>query len=105
MTTLPLTDHPIVRAAAEEMARDLQREWTTEHGDFMACLATLADPFAVLLCNLSRPASRDWWVRWGSRLSVEPVNAAARRWHALRDDPDALAAAILAALSETPDAR
>lgn len=141
MLTLPLLDHPIVLAAAEETAREIHAaigevmpddeagecwcEWEDEAADHRATRITT---HARLLCDLTRPASRDWWVRWGakedgdrgvaafiqavaeerSRMSdawmPDPRGEdrarlhAANRWHALRDNPEALAAAILAAL-------
>lgn len=73
---------------------------------------------ARLLSDLTIDASRDRWVRWGIERDValelarhpdvdDPVRALmrtnltrnfGRRWSALRDDPEALRAAILAAL-------
>lgn len=123
MTTLPLTDHHVVLAAAEEMAREVDAEVNHD-------LTHVGDPprhvvraHARLICSLDRPASRDWWIRFLADRRLEQARASApdlvrgpafdggaRRTIAdlltpLRDDPDALAVAILAALSETPDAR
>ena len=78
-TTLDLLAHPIVLAAAEEMAREWSDIRTT---DDLACEAAMGaryylfdqldvserkehtEKMARLLCDLSRPASRDWWARW-----------------------------------------
>lgn len=85
------------------------------------------DRYAALLCDLDREASRDHWVRWGGKHEgefmarafsnraatetpprgwmanpdgEESVRRRARdRWLALRDNPAALAAAVLAALT------
>lgn len=70
----------------------------------------------ALLTDLSRPASRDHWVRWGierdialwdadahslheatrARARMALVDAVGRNWHALRDDADGLRLALLA---------
>jgi hypothetical protein len=120
--TIPL-DHPVVREAAEVMAREfvlMQREVAGTS----AFTSTDVTVHARLLTDLSRPASRDWWVRWGAtrdcaanssewceRVTDTTVPAdVVRRWvdndHRLirdmwlarRDNPTALTAAVLAAL-------
>ena len=116
-------DHPVVRAMAEEAARTafdaLRAECarslgtsaglvTWETGD-TAKLHT--DYMVGLLLNFARPATRDAWTRWirNARLRAaqesgeafaDPgeVPAIFRDTDRLRDDPEALEAAVSAAL-------
>ena len=87
MTTLPLLDHPIVLAAAIEA-----RDEIAYHAlpDAEIDWSALRDWFARRLCDLSLTASRDWWVR---HLDLSLFDDCA-----LRDNPTALAAAVMAAL-------
>jgi hypothetical protein len=108
MTTLPLTDHPVVQEAAIQMRDEIvydalpnaEIDW---HG--------LRDWFARRLCNLALPASRDWWCRWGIDLAVSRpasywghphfCDNEIERWFVNRDNPEALAALILQTLTPT----
>lgn len=144
MTTLPLHEHPIVIAAATEMARE---RWVV-----LQSIVSEEEPHdptgwdhvpaygkrrhiavnARLLCSLDRPASRDWWVRWGARHvgdtrrrelhaiwteheaengpahksvrdafvrgSDADADALSAAWSTMRNNPEALATAILGAL-------
>ena len=89
MTDPTLSVVPGVREAAEEMAREFFRvyvlatfgredyEWTDDdatvrRGFEDACLA--------LLCDLTRPASMDWWARWLAGRVGLTVGATAPRW-------------------------
>lgn len=85
--------HPVVRAMAEETA--------AESCHHIARILNVAVPpvdpdavriLAAMLVDLSLPAARDRWVRWG--IAHHP----ALTWAALRDDPEALEAAVNAAL-------
>ena len=139
MTRLELTDHPIVIAAAEGMAREsvdntgacaapgqLMLTWAALNPDEQ--LRVRAE-CARILCDTSRAASRDWWVRWladydcasyDAQWASENANIDAagkayleRMWPtirasdhagirgkcgAIRDDAEALAAAVMAAI-------
>lgn len=101
-------DHPVVRAMAEEAAREAHSAW---EGAIRAMggtkflieetLATRAmlgvdaetDAHAALLTDFTRPATRDAWVRWLSDWSPTAFVAST-----LRDNPTALEAAVSAAL-------
>lgn len=116
MDLVSLRDHPVVIAAADEMARGI---WNPPTEMLVARCSTM-------LRDLSLPASRDFWTRWlidrrvaetcanvramhtdaAEWLLTEPFMVSARRTtadlvHPLRDDPPALTTAILAALSES----
>ena len=120
---LPLTDHPIVREAASEMAREAHEALVESARSYGAgCVSWdrsedrpyAVDAHARLLCSLDRPASRDWLVRFlldrdRAELSAdypdEPtivrdaMEAMTIRRGQIRDNPEALATAILNLLS------
>lgn len=113
--------HPTVRAAAavraaealavspwSEGVESLWDDLTPESQD------KAVDHHVALLVDLTRPDSRDAWVRWGIawesaqtlRAVASPANDHRQdtllwRWHSLRDNPSALATAVRSAL-ETP---
>lgn len=113
-------NHPIVRAMAEEIARETYRAVTIamdrtdpDGWDGLGASHRTGDVagYIALLCDLTRPASRDAWVRWGIawegaqtlRAPASPANdhrqdTTLYRWHMLRDNPEALTAAVCAAL-------
>jgi hypothetical protein len=112
---------------AEEMARDTWARnvrhfeavgWSTVElvgGDEYAeaGLAVFTAAEAEALADLSRPSSRDAWVRWGVEQDISRAvgavpqslstaafmvgarAAAEAHWHALRDNPDALGRALM----------
>lgn len=101
---------PQVRALAEEMARELQsahpwrrKPWQDEQPSMRA-----ADTEAQLslLCDLSRPASRDALARlgeahdgrWESIPGHDRKEWVSRGWNHMRDDPSALAEELLVVL-------
>jgi hypothetical protein len=98
-TTLP-ADFPPLRAAAEEAAREFMRadpacvegNYTSEHVRSVA-------RFAVLLADLTRPASRDYWARWWHRETPRRLPRAERDQlaAAYREDAAALRLALVAA--------
>lgn len=79
-TRAALAKLPGVREAAEEMADDLMcamhsPEWDRRTrgksgpmprwwGTASPNARKIRDAHLTLLCDLTRPASRDWWVRW-----------------------------------------
>jgi hypothetical protein len=98
--TIPL-NHPVVRDAAEVMAQEfvlMQREVAGTS----AFTSTDVTVHARLLTDLSRPASRDWWVRWlasrGDDVFARTGGRAGARWGDLRDNATALTSAVMAAL-------
>ena len=122
-----LSKLPQVRELAEEMARErFLMEWRKYEGPVVPwdeahkdCHTSRILNELLLLCDLSRPASRDALVRLGEKHDTrwvatgrrcpdgrhyhgtEAVCMAARgeHWHALRNDPEALAAEILEVLA------
>jgi hypothetical protein len=124
LAALEVAEHPVVREAAEGMAREAYETarvidhasypWVT--WEFFAGTREAkryVEAHARLLTDLSRPASRDWWCRWGTAKSTARIRVAwgdtpmplseqdrARdEWLPLRDNPEALAALVLATLS------
>lgn len=88
MTTLPL-DFPPLREGAEEMAREYHAARCAVGGPlcpgpwemlFPSEQANRTAAFARLLADLTRPASRDWWVRWLARHHGEKVATTAPAW-------------------------
>ena len=61
--------------------------------------------FAALLCDLSRPEARDWWIQWGIEAQRErtarlPFDAnLVSSWQALRSNPARLHEAVLSEVS------
>lgn len=126
-TSAKLAALPGVKEAAEEMAREAHNlfarlTWSIEDGwgelDDDA-RTTLIRVHLTLLCDLTRPASRDWWARWLAERVGAKVGATAPEWvksrrhrdlwtlrcsrwetwtfrHASPDPAEALAAACLA---------
>lgn len=116
-------DHPVVRAAAEEMARDFYATWPD---GYTINMSAIPETFARMICDFTRPATRDYWVRWGGARDGEErarhfraiastqtpprgfeadPNGEARarhlatlRWNDLRDNPEALSRAVVDAL-------
>jgi hypothetical protein len=89
---------PGVREAAEEISRERFEAWMSyKHGAFQAegmwdnlDLDEHEELICIelrLLCDLSRPASRDWWVRWLAEKVGLTVGATAPEW-ASHDDPN-----------------
>lgn len=101
--TIPAT-HPVVRAMAQELAVEAhnlfgRRTWGVLDGwDELEDEAqeTLIGVHSDLLTDLTRPASRDAWVRWLQ--SVPTVDIGGFGLNLRRDNPEALAAAVCAAL-------
>jgi len=112
--TIPTT-HPVVRAMAEELARDFFA--TLEPvvvGDATLDAPAPAEWFIAahvhFLTDMRRPATRDIWIRWGRKFALDAVMSgdpvrivrdgpSVARWgEQVRDNPEALTAAVCAAL-------
>lgn len=103
---IDLVNHPRVQKAAEGVINELSS--INRDGWSYA-----VEEMCFLLCDLTRPDSRDWWVRQGIDMEGDLLtmrerpspandlrqNTLHERWGALRDDPPALEKAIRAVLS------
>lgn len=108
---------PPLRAEAERLAQEYLAARFSTDGPPTPTEATV-DAFARLLADLSRPASRDHWVRWGAEHDTRPLSLVPRigqrgftlgkhpGWSEMRDDPARLLATLLALSPvEVPDGR
>ncbi len=98
---IPAT-HPVVRAMAEELAAEhrsalVSASIALEGGvSFSITMPRpLVEAQVSMLVDLTRPASRDAWVRW---LAANQTDLGDYALNLRRDNPEALAAAVCAAL-------
>lgn len=94
-TTLPLDLGPL-RVEAERLAKELHLAGMMRWGETAhATRDLLTERQAMLLRDLTRPASRDFWVRWLED-GFSPSPAVDYCPEDNRDNPEALRAAVLA---------
>lgn len=95
-TSAKLAALPGVREAAEEMACEAY-EAMRAAGDMLPPWGwrqqgvdqdRWARVHLTLLCDLTRPASRDWWARWLAERVFLKLEATAPRWERCRDAND-----------------
>jgi len=110
-------DHPVVRAMAEEAARESLAAVPQDESarSLWADLSPRAayrvvEHHTALLLDFTRPATCDAWIRWGRKFALDAVlsgdpdrilrdGPSVARWgEHLRDNPAALEAAVSAAL-------
>ena len=84
-------DHPVVRAAAAAMTDEL----SSVNRDIWPFVA---DEFAYMLCDFTRPATRDYWVRWLSTPKNHPDRLMWGLAEKYRERPEALSRAVVDAL-------
>lgn len=100
-------NHPVVRVLAEKAACD---QWNalSDRCRTVLTLAEIVEAQLQLLTDMYYPATRDMWIRWGRKRAFNAVlnstynvsiDGRQTTWNdAIRDNPDALEAAVCAAL-------
>lgn len=89
-TSAKLAALPGVRAAAVANAEELQsiyrendparRTIATGLRDGSAVAHEVVDAHLTLLCDLTRPAARDWWARWLAERRKQRIGVTAPKW-------------------------